>query len=393
MQLRGTVRLVEWRARRFSDPVERLQFLQDKLASQGARGILARRWLRHVPLSAITLGMALVGVMLSQPFARRALGLVVPRVPTSKAARANAAPSSGRSQAPDSAPVWMVETNDHFDLYSNGLRVENAYLTPGLPRRYLAFPADGLDSETGQWRTDPAGIVFHTTESHMAPFEEDQNQKLRRAGEGLLEYVCRRKSYHFVIDRFGRVFRVVAESDSANHAGNSVWADQHWVYLNLNESFFGVAFEAQTKQNGSAQPVNAAQIHAGRILTEMLRARYRIAASNCVAHAQVSINPANRRAGYHTDWAANLPFADLGLSDNYRHPLPSMTLFGFEPDAELAGAGGPGLEEGIEAAESNIREQAAARKMPVDRYRASLQKRYRNTIQALRGKGVHQENN
>ena len=50
-----------------------------------------------------------------------------------------------------------------------------------------------------------------------------------------------------MIDRFGRVFRIVRESDSANHAGNSVWADQHWVYVNLNESFFGVAFEAQTQ--------------------------------------------------------------------------------------------------------------------------------------------------
>jgi len=71
----------------------------------------------------------------------------------------------------------------------------------------------------------------------MAPFEEDQNQVLRRAGEGLLEFVRRRQAYHFVIDRFGRVFRVVGESDAANHAGNSVWADPAWIYINLNPSF------------------------------------------------------------------------------------------------------------------------------------------------------------
>ena len=84
--------------------------------------------------------------------------------------------------------------------------------------------------------TEPAGIVFHTTESHLAPSEEDQNQMLRSAGEGLLEYVRRRRAYHFVIHRFGRVFRIVRESDPANEAGNSVWVDQDWVYVNLNRS-------------------------------------------------------------------------------------------------------------------------------------------------------------
>jgi hypothetical protein len=186
---------------------------------------------------------------------------------------------------------------------------------------------------------------------------------------------------------------VVAESDSANHAGNSVWADQHFVYLNLNESFFGVAFEARSRQDADGEPVNAAQVHAARILTEMLRARYGIASSNCVAHAQVSVNPANRRAGYHTDWAANLPFAALGLTDNYSHPLPSMTLFGFEPDAELAGAGGAPLAAGIAASEDKIRDDASAHGLPPERYRAALQKRYKDSIQALRGKSALQENN
>ena len=39
--------------------------------------------------------------------------------------------------------------------------------------------------------------------------------------------------------------------------------------------------------------MNSAQVYAGRVLTEMLRARYGIPVSNCVAHAQVSVNPAN----------------------------------------------------------------------------------------------------
>ena len=43
-----------------------------------------------------------------------------------------------------------------------------------------------------------------------------------------------------------KVFRVVAETDYANHAGQSVWADEKNIYWGLNQSFLGVAFEAQT---------------------------------------------------------------------------------------------------------------------------------------------------
>jgi hypothetical protein len=302
---------------------------------------------------------------------------------TGRVAPANDAPSTV-------GPVWLVQSTPQFDLYSNGLRVEGQYATSTEARRYLAFGrnhANPFDAE-GEWRSEPAGIVYHTTESHMAPFEEDQNQSLRRAGEGLLEYVRRRQSYHFVIDRFGRVFRLVRESDYANHAGNSVWADEQWVYVNLNESFFGVAFEAASKAEGSAGPVNAAQTHAGRILTEMLRARYRIAAGNCVAHAQVSISPVNRAVGYHRDWAANLPFSQLGLADNYKLAPASVSLFGFEADAELSKAGGASMAEGLEAASAKLERDAAAQNLPVDRYRAILQKRYRDAIRAVRGKGV-----
>ncbi len=91
----------------------------------------------------------------------------------------------------------------------------------------------------------------------------------------------------------------------------------------------------------------------------MLRARYSIPASNCVAHAQVSVNPANHGAGYHLDWAANLPFAELGLADNYKLALPSVQLFGFEPPQAAAGRGQPRLHgdmaEGWEAAETDLR--------------------------------------
>jgi len=97
--------------------------------------------------------------------------------------------------APGPGNVWPVESNERFDLYSNGLRVENQYLSHTQPRAYLAYARDRFDPRLSTLRLDPAGIVYHTTESHMAPFEERENRSLRRAGEGLLEHVRRNHSY------------------------------------------------------------------------------------------------------------------------------------------------------------------------------------------------------
>jgi hypothetical protein len=358
--------VLEWRATWASDPVKRLRFLQRARASP-ARD---RKKFSLVAVALALVGLAFLGLTwasatLTQPAIQPHLVETIPKSPKF-----------------DSIPgrVWLVEANDRFELYSNGLRVENQFLTNTQPRAYLSLSREGMETRPARLRFDPAGIVFHTTESHIAPFEEGQNGTLRRSGEGLLEYVRRKHAYHFVIDRFGRVFRVVRESDYANHAGHSVWADQTWVYLNLNQSFLGVAFEA-TSRAGDGPPVNAAQVHAGRILVEMLRVRYKIAARNCVAHAQVSINPSNRRAGYHTDWAANLPFQDLGLSDNYQRRRPSLELFGFTAGDELrsSGALGPALQ----AAEDLIERDAAARGMPLEHYREILQRRYKEAIASV----------
>ena len=47
-----------------------------------------------------------------------------------------------------------------------------------------------------------------------------------RQHQRLLRYVQQNRLYHYVIDRFGRVYRVVAEESKANHAGHSVWAQR-----------------------------------------------------------------------------------------------------------------------------------------------------------------------
>src|SRR5215472_4946439 len=123
-----------------------------------------------------------------------------------------------QSASGSSAPGVAVPQTP-AEVYSNGLRVDTRFAVQNHPRSYLAFPMDRPAQTEGVQRSVPAGIVFHTTESRQAPFEPDQNRVLKKLGESLLEYVRRERAYHFLIDRFGRVYRIVAETDAANHSG------------------------------------------------------------------------------------------------------------------------------------------------------------------------------
>ena len=271
----------------------------------------------------------------------------------------------------------MVEKGPAEEVFSNGLHIDNRFAVTNHPRAYLAFPVSNPAAAAELRNSAPAGIVFHTTESLQIPFESARNSDLKRVGQSLLEYVAMRCAYHYVIDRFGRVFRVVAEQDAANHAGYSVWADDRWLYINLNESFLGVSFEASTRGGGSGTPLTLAQVSSAALLTELLRARYRISAANCVTHMQVSVNPDNMRVAYHTDWASSFPFQQVGLPDNYLLPLPSLASFGFVSDASARKAAGPRLLETIERAEVDFEQRAAATGMDLVDFRRLAQGRYR----------------
>jgi hypothetical protein len=180
------------------------------------------------------------------------------------------------------------------------------------------------------------------------------------------------------------VHRVVADGDAANHAGYSVWADERWLYVGLNESFFGVSFEAQTGSPGAGAAINPAQVRAAAMLVEMLRSRYRIPAANCVTHAQVSVNPSNMQAGYHTDWAFGFPFERVGLPDNYARDLPSLWAFGFQYAPGPAETAGLGVYAGAARTEGTVRERALAAGMGLAAYRKSLQKRFRQRFGEVR---------
>lgn len=282
--------------------------------------------------------------------------------------------------------VWLVEEKDGQEEYSNGLRVERRYEAGNEARRFEVYPRGAESPGAGQARTAPAGIVYHTTESAQSEFTPGETRRMRIVGTALLEFVRQERAYHYVVDRFGRVWRIVRESDAANHAGTSVWADGQWTYVGLNRAFLGVSVEAWTQPGATKPEVTPAQLHALRVLTEMLRSKYRIAAANCVTHAQVSVNPANMQAGYHYDWAAGFPFAQVGLPENYALAVPSLWLFGFTYDPSLVNVTGEPFWKGLVLGEELLRQNATAHGMSVPAYRTALEKRFRALLSTVKAK-------
>jgi len=291
-------------------------------------------------------------------------------------------PEPPRSGAPP-ATTWLVERHPGWEQFSNGLRIETNLAVRTQPRLYRPLSQNPAPGAPLGFRTEPAGIVFHASEGPLASFEPEQTGLLKRQGLGLLAYARRHRLYHYVVDRFGRVHRLVEETDVADHAGQSVWADADAVYVNLNTSFLGVAFEARTSP-GAETTLSSAQIHSGKVLTEMLRHRYGIPAENCVTHAQVSVNPLNFRIGYHSDWARELPFSALGLPDNYLQPPPSVYLFGFAYERAFFEAAGASLRAGLLRSEEEVRQAAAARSLSPARWRAELNHRYRQAVSQVK---------
>jgi hypothetical protein len=359
--------LLEWRASRIQDPVARLRYLKSST--------------RIGPLVKVERLRKMGGWRLIVSLVLSILIFAPAYTPSRARSSANMQPvfDPALAVANYSAPqVWLVEKTAGSELYSNGLRIENELAVSGKPRvEYPVFPpkftVSGNPIKPIAWKSEPSGIVYHSTESHQAPFEPSEARSLKQIGRNLLEYIRAGQSYHFVIDRFGRVFRIVPETDIANHAGKSVWADAKGTYVGLNASFLAVSFEAQTD---ASLPLSAAQIHNARLLTDLLRGKFGIAASDCVTHAQVSVNPSNWRIGYHTDWASGFPFSELGLPDNYAQVVPSLLEFGFDyDDAFVAVAGEPWA--GLIATRQLVAEQARADGLSPNGYRQRLQERYR----------------
>jgi hypothetical protein len=264
----------------------------------------------------------------------------------------NQAASGVAKYLPDYKPVnvWLVEQKADFERYSNGLRILREYETTNHRRGYNLFRPDG-EKASPELLHAPIGIVYHTSESDILPFVSENNDSIETRSRGLLSYVQTHKSYNYVIDRFGQVYRIVRDDQAANHAGNSIWADPKGVYVGLNESFLGVCFETRSAANPDGEQLTEAQVLAGRLLTQILRSSHDIDDADCVTHGLVSVNPDNMLVSYHHDWVQNFPFEAMGLSDKYKAVTASISVYGFTYDDQIAGFAGGDIWPGAKAAE------------------------------------------
>ncbi len=331
---------------------------------------------------------------LRRPLLVVAVGLLLACLSLPLATVSHASPSPvrlGRVAPPPFPPpgeftqIWAVEQADDHETFSNGLRVETRFEAQGEPRRlYRAFLAAEPRRGTAVMLSVPAGLVYHTTESDELPFEPGENQTLQRVSAELLRFVQRHRSYNFVIDRFGRVYRVVPEDQIAYHAGESAWGDSQYLYLDLNRSFLGIAFETRTRPGQLFPDLTPAQTSAARALTEMLRSRYHIPVADCVTHAQVSLNRGYHLLGWHTDFAASFPFQAVGLTDNYALAPAAIYALGYHYDENYLRLTGPRVLPGLALADRQIANQSAKLGLSEDAYRGLLRRRYKELLAAAR---------
>lgn len=283
---------------------------------------------------------------------------------------AESLPADNSGIAPST--IWLADHGPGWEVYSNGLRIETTLAVAAEPRRYRVH--DRLKGLQPTLYTRPVGILFHTSESDLWPLEAGYGLQLRESSAALLRYVRRTKAYNYLIDRFGRVYRVVDDETRATHAGHAIWARGDDVYLDLNGAFLGVSFESRW-QGGQTLPITQAQLIAGRNLTNYLRQRFAIAPQMCVTHGLASVSPRQHLIGYHLDWARGFPFAAFGLPDLYAHPPPSVALFGFGYDRSFVRAVGE-LWPGLIAAEKSLAVDAQARAVPTSVLRLERQAIY-----------------
>jgi len=311
------------------------------------------------------------------------------KVSTIAANRGDAVAAIGSEAGLALDKVWLAEEGDSFEFYSNGARVLKEFQTDGPPRSFYRFDLASLAAggDAAELSSAPAGIVYHVSESDMLPFDNDYNSSLQDHSKQLLQYARTHKLYNYVIDRFGRTYRIVPDEAIATHAGNSVWSDGRSVWVSLSSSFIGICFEGNSAEGHvvGAEGINEAQIYAARILTAVLRSKYGIPDSNCVTHGLVSVNPSNRLVGFHTDWVTGFPFEALGLSNKNRAELLAISRFGFTYDRAYLSAAGGTRFEGLIAAESSLKENARKDGLSIDEERRELYKTFQRAYQKQHG--------
>jgi hypothetical protein len=270
--------------------------------------------------------------------------------------------------------VWLVEKNDNFEEYSNGARILKDFEVAGAERKYYRFDLDKIANQTGDFelQSKPVGIIYHLTESDLLPFSNQYNASLVHNSQSLMEYTRAHKLYNYIIDRFGRIYRIVRDEGVANHAGNSIWSDGRSLYVNLNSSFLGISFEGKMEAGKGPDGITEAQIYAARVLTAVLRSKYQISDANCTTHGLVSTNPTSRLLGHHTDWVANFPFEAVGLTNKYETEMYAISKFGFAYDQAYISAAGGKRWNGLSRADSALWDVAKKNGIVIEQQRRAF---------------------
>lgn len=120
------------------------------------------------------------------------------------------------------------------------------------------------------YRSSTRFIILHTTEGE----KKGALAKLRHAGEA-----------HYLVDRQGRVTRIVERDRIARHAGRSMWSgiealDHHSVGIEI------VGYHDR--------PLQAAQLRALKELIAQLKSRYRVPDERVLTHSMVAYGTPNR---------------------------------------------------------------------------------------------------
>ena len=143
-------------------------------------------------------------------------------------------------------PIWLVERKQNSEIYSNRLNIITSHTVKNIPRSYFHVSRNPNQLPPQPRLTNKiAGILYHSTESDIFPFIPAMNKSIKRYSKALIRYLNKKKSYHYFIDRFGRVYRLVQDDHAAYHAGRSIWVDEENFYLNLNHAFIGISFEGK----------------------------------------------------------------------------------------------------------------------------------------------------
>lgn len=127
-----------------------------------------------------------------------------------------------------------------------------------------------------------------------------------------LEWLCdprNRVSSHYVIDPSGQIYQLVADDQSAWHAGKSAWHDLTFEG-SVNDATLGIEL---VNSNSGSDPYETEQINALTWLVEWKARQYAIKRENIVRHLDVAV-PKGRKtdpAGFDWDtWLNGLTFGD-----------------------------------------------------------------------------------